>query len=50
MDHVQALKPVMITNIGMQGRLTGIFPNNPIVIVIAVLALIAYFGGWRRRL
>jgi hypothetical protein len=42
----------MITNVGIFGWLAGIIQNNPVLLVgiIALFAVIAYFGWWRRRL
>jgi hypothetical protein len=47
-----ATKPAMGTNVGMVGWLTDTLQKNPVLILIAVaiLALVAYFGYWQRRL
>jgi Flp pilus assembly protein TadB len=44
-------KPAIITDIGMFAWLLGILQQNPIVIVIvvAVIAVLAYFGWNKRR-
>jgi PKD repeat protein len=49
---IPAAKPAMITNVGMFGWLIGIITNNPVIILflVAVIAAIAYFGWWKRRL
>jgi hypothetical protein len=45
-------KSAMVTNVGMFGWLAGIILDNPVVLIgiIALLAVIAYFGWWKRRL
>jgi hypothetical protein len=45
-------KSSMQTNVEMYGWLFAMIVKNPIIIVIvlAVLALVAYFGWWKRRL
>jgi PGF-pre-PGF domain-containing protein len=50
--YIPASKPAMITNVGIFGWLAGIIQNNPVLLVgiIALFAVIAYFGWWRRRL
>jgi hypothetical protein len=42
----------MQTNVEMYGWLFAMIVKNPVIIVIvlAVLALVAYFGWWKRRL
>jgi hypothetical protein len=49
---VAVSKPAMSTNVGMYGWLMGIVTENPWIILIigAVVALMAYFGWYRRRL
>jgi len=50
--YVPASKPAMITNVGMFGWLAGIISENPVLLagIIILIALVAYFGWWRRRL
>lgn len=45
-------RPAVMTEIGMFAWLLGIIQQNPIimVIVIAVIGVVAYFGWWKRRL
>jgi hypothetical protein len=45
-------KPAVTTEIGMFAWLLGIIQHNPVVlvIVIAVIGVIAYFGWWKRRI
>ncbi len=45
-------KSAMVTNVGMYGWVIEIILHNPVVLigVIALLAVIAYFGWWKRRL
>jgi hypothetical protein len=47
-----ASKSSMMTNIEMYGWLFALIMKNPVIIVIlvAALALVAYFGWWKRRL
>jgi hypothetical protein len=47
-----ASKSSMQTNVEMYGWIFAMIVKNPmiIVIVLAVLALVAYFGWWKRRL
>jgi PKD repeat protein len=47
-----ASKSSMETNVQMYGWLFGMIAQNPVTIVVlgAVLALIIYFGWWKRRL
>ena len=42
----------MVTNAGMAGWLLGLFESDPalLVVIAAVIAALAYFGWWRRRL
>jgi len=50
---IQALqKPAIMTDVGMFTWLLGIIQKNPIliVIVIAVIAVLVYFGWYRRRI
>jgi hypothetical protein len=44
-------KPAIATDIGMFAWLLGIVEQNPVLIVVAVaiLAVAAYFGWWKRR-
>ena len=45
-------QPAMSTNVGMVGWLLAIIENNPLVLamIIAVVAVVAYFGWYKRRL
>jgi hypothetical protein len=45
-------KPAIMTDVGMFAWMLGIVQQNPIVIVIviAILAIVAYIGWWRRRI
>jgi hypothetical protein len=47
-----ASKSSMQTNVEMYGWLFAMIVQNPVIIVIvlAILALVAYFGWWKRRL
>ena len=49
---IVASKSSMSTNIEMYGWIISIVRQNPVIIVIVlvVLALVAYFGWWKRRL
>jgi hypothetical protein len=49
---VAVSKPAMSVNVGMAGWLLAIIQENPIilVIVVALIAVAAYLGWWRRRL
>jgi PKD repeat protein len=48
----QLTQPAISTNIGMAGWALSVIQNNPLVLVIAVgvIAVVAYFGWWKRRL
>ena len=50
--YIPASKPAMVTNVGMFGWLFHTLSENPLLILvaIAVLAVVLYFGWWRRRL
>ncbi|MEN6443670.1 MAG: DUF3821 domain-containing protein [Methanoregula sp.] len=50
--YIPASKPAMITNVGMFGWLLDVIQANPVLLVavIAVIAILVYFGWWRRRL
>ena len=50
--YVGVSQSAMVTNAGMAGWLIGLFESNPalLVVVAAVIAALAYFGWWRRRL
>ena len=52
MTYVGLSQSAMVTNAGMFEWLAGIVEANPwlIIAIIAVLAIIAYFGWWKRRL
>jgi len=45
-------QPAMTTNIGMAGWLLAMIRDNPIILVgvVGVIAVVAYFGWWKRRL
>jgi hypothetical protein len=45
-------KPAIITDIGMFAWMLGILKENPIIIgiVLAVMAVVAYFGWYKRRI
>ena len=49
---VVASKSMVSTNVEMYGWLFAMIVQNPVIIVIvlAVLALVAYLGWWKRRL
>jgi hypothetical protein len=50
--YIPASKPAMVTNVGMFGWIFHTLSENPLLILvaIAVLAVVLYFGWWRRRL
>jgi hypothetical protein len=45
-------KPAIVTDIGMFAWILGVMKDNPVVIglVIVILAVIGYFGWYKRRL
>jgi hypothetical protein len=45
-------KPAMSVNVGMAGWLLSTIQENPLVLVVIVglIAVVAYFGWWKRRL
>ena len=49
---VPLTKSAMATNVGMVGWALSMMQQNPLVlaIVIAVFAVVAYFGWWKKRL
>jgi hypothetical protein len=49
---VVASKSMVSTNVGMYAWMMSIIEQNPVILVIllAVVALVAYFGWWKRRL
>jgi hypothetical protein len=49
---VVASKSMVSTNVGMYAWMMSILEQNPVILVIllAVVALVAYFGWWKRRL
>lgn len=44
-------KPAIATDIGMFAWLLGIVEQNPalIIVAVAILAVAAYFGWWKRK-
>jgi PKD repeat protein len=51
-EPLQLTKPAISTNIGMIGWALSTLRENTrfLVIVVAVIAMVAYFGWWKRRL
>jgi PKD repeat protein len=49
---VAVSKPAMSVNVGMAGWLLAIIQENPLVLVVVagLIAVVAYFGWWNRRL
>ncbi|MDD1700255.1 MAG: PKD domain-containing protein, partial [Methanoregula sp.] len=49
---VPVSRPAMTTNVGMIGWLWTVFVDNPIIVflIIGLLAGVAYFGWWKKRL
>ena len=49
---VAVSKPAMSVNVGMAGWLLSIIQENPLILVVVVglIAVVVYFGWWRRRL
>jgi len=47
-----ASKSMVSTNVGMYAWLLSVIEQNPwiLVILLAVIAVAAYFGWWKRRL
>ncbi|MCX6686546.1 MAG: hypothetical protein NTV10_07945 [Methanoregula sp.] len=44
-------KPAIVTDVGMFAWLLRILQQNPVMIIfaVAILAMVAYFGWWKRK-